>query len=1507
MRKFARYLALFLVLALLGGVFAIAAFADEPEAQAETTVGAYDEAAANVPEKFRSANIKATLGAAYTVNFATWVSEDAFLAGADPLGWYTTDADAKTAGSANYTPGLSDSTIGYTAPKEVGYVHLYTDVENNNSAGRLATPGVNNGKLQDYNSTQLVINLAGHTLTDTKGWTVNQGSASYTDSWYVVKNGTLIRKGGFYCRADGVVIYKNVVYDCTQGNLSELTADASCELFMFEDCEITLKANQYFTLGGNRTAPCQSYLVFKNTHLKQAGTPTTPLFNFSTSIYDYGRWYVIFDKDCVVERNSADWAIMKEGVTTSTRTIEVDGKEVKEEHQWSYRTFRHTYGIYFELGCELSAAAAPNYEMQYSYNYYSNNSELTTLKKDNGQSALPLTKSTQTVNTAGQYLEIAVVKPSATGIGYTMPVIDDKGNLVSIMTLTGTSIYDPSITNTNTITGTFNAEKFANKVASGEYIAADKFVAVENSKGLLTLVEFDGEGYVVYDDANDSYIKVDTLAGYNLVKFGDEEYFVAKAWTGTTVAGEDFDLDTLVCIDPATGDVVTDGYWYLYNADGSYTLLRTLEGLTDITVEGKIVYKSWQPDSNYSGILYAVWENEHDYKTGVAPKAWYQNADSTAGNYTTVLLNSHIGTDSNGTVYGVTGYIPGFVRLYQDVEILKANGQMVTGQTQKLIIDLGGKKLTMNQGIRVGGSSASHPDASLELRNGTVDYYNGQLQPRQDTALKFVDLTWNINISNFIYDSGCASIDFIGSTINLNASDAYMMLQLDTAKGVKKINFIDTDIIATKKRSYPVMQFTYGFNKDVVEYAEVFFDKDSSVNVPGIAPFFQTNRATSTDGNGNYGEFKTPSIINFEMGFSATANVFSGKFYETFINHSNHKYDLNNLNNYQYVTGDDDTRLKFNIVDGSETVTDWYAVGDGSGMVTLTDSFDATPYKIIEWGRAFGTTEERIANRTWTEAVFDEGNAGMIDGATLKFYDNAEIKSMSTFYDYDYTLDFNSFKVAYTNPNSLQFGMGDNSALTSNLSGAALARKIVIKNGSFEILSTWTPLQARPGTELYFEDLEIVAMQHILNDGGTTVVSFKNCVLKSNSGGNVASRAIGVADVDSEYIFDNTKLNNLKLLNFGGARANDVVVTVKNGTVFDNSQVMLSMVNNTTTGAAETPVKTVVLNISMDTVFTESYSMSKTSVSDSNNYLTVNYVDLNGETVDVSDYAMYFAGNVEHELLGKVDGFKLAPRPTVGNALLVNLTLATNFDVNFYGNEKVEGILYNGKALESAERTIQGTARDMYSVALPAHLAADDFTVIVLYSDGDKTFYLPLNYSVLTYAEKLMAEEGYDDAKTLAKSAIAYVKEAYKVANAEVAEYQLPEALRNFNSDVTPATAEGTLPEALTAAVASVQFKLESSVNLVIKIAGDYAGGTIKVNGVSYEAAAGSTVIVPLRAKALAGDITVTAGDDSAIFTLAGYVNSEAVQGSNMEALVEALYTYASYAKTYATNHPNLD
>ena len=212
---------------------------------------------------------------------------------------------------------------------------------------------------------------------------------------------------------------------------------------------------------------------------------------------------------------------------------------------------------------------------------------------------------------------------------------------------------------------------------------------------------------------------------------------------------------------------------------------------------------AWVPTDEYKGITYGVWLTEDDYLAGLAPTKWYTSEE---------LLTEHIGTmDTNGKEYYDPEFIPGYVHLYSDLSNLK--GQLVTGNDQKLRLNLGGHTLTMSKGLRVGGNDASHPEASLTIMYGTVNFIAGQIQPRRDSTF-IIESTVFIcqNQSADLFYGVCSDLILFKNSELSVTSGATFMLTYNTRAGESRSKFIfeSTDIyytgIAAKDSRFRIIQ-----------------------------------------------------------------------------------------------------------------------------------------------------------------------------------------------------------------------------------------------------------------------------------------------------------------------------------------------------------------------------------------------------------------------------------------------------------------------------------------------------------------------------------------------------------------------------------------------------------------------------------------------------------------------------------------------------------------------------
>ena len=158
MKKLAKPLILLLVVSLLAGAFIFSALAED--ASSTSAVGSYTQ-----PEG------SWTPGEDHTgIVFGVWAAEADFLAGEAPDYWYT---DGEFTGARIGTTDNNGTTYGVEGFIP-GYVHCFGDVTN-------STAQIPTGKVQ-----ALVINLAGKTLTNAKGFRIGGASGVFKDKLYFI-------------------------------------------------------------------------------------------------------------------------------------------------------------------------------------------------------------------------------------------------------------------------------------------------------------------------------------------------------------------------------------------------------------------------------------------------------------------------------------------------------------------------------------------------------------------------------------------------------------------------------------------------------------------------------------------------------------------------------------------------------------------------------------------------------------------------------------------------------------------------------------------------------------------------------------------------------------------------------------------------------------------------------------------------------------------------------------------------------------------------------------------------------------------------------------------------------------------------------------------------------------------------------------------------------------------------------------------------------------------------
>lgn len=273
----------------------------------------------------------------------------------------------------------------------------------------------------------------------------------------------------------------------------------------------------------------------------------------------------------------------------------------------------------------------------------------------------------------------------------------------------------------------------------------------------------------------------------------------------------------------------------------------------------------WEPTAEYEGITYGVWASEEDYFTKQPPTQWYTD-NLTSANIAT--------TDNNGTTYADPDFIPGYVHVYTDITI--AN-QIVTGQSQKLVINLGGHTVT-GYAFRVGGASGSHADASLIVKNGNWNYTTGQNFVREDATFILENVHWTISHgntgitqNNFFYTCNGDYVRFTNCTITAKHGYSFKLTASWADKGSARsqVIFENTDLIYEVAPEYifVVQESAYG---DCMW--DVIFDTDSSIQIDQNAKWIVLREYHNASNSTVHG-FSQLNTFTFEEGFTLSEDV----------------------------------------------------------------------------------------------------------------------------------------------------------------------------------------------------------------------------------------------------------------------------------------------------------------------------------------------------------------------------------------------------------------------------------------------------------------------------------------------------------------------------------------------------------------------------------------------------------------------------------------------------------
>ena len=279
-------------------------------------------------------------------------------------------------------------------------------------------------------------------------------------------------------------------------------------------------------------------------------------------------------------------------------------------------------------------------------------------------------------------------------------------------------------------------------------------------------------------------------------------------------------------------------------------------------------------------------------------------------------------------------------------------------------------------------------------------------------------------------------------------------------------------------------------------------------------------------------------------------------------------------------------------------------------------------------------------------------------------------------------------------------------------------------------------------------------------------------------------------------------------------------------------------------------------------------------------------------------------------------------------SLKANLTLFSDFTINFYipENTTVKSITIGDKTydLEKLTADVLHNNAIYYGFSqsgIRADKAIDKISYTVVYYDENlgETITVTEGYSVLDYANALLASNFTADSKRLLCAAMEYVLAAYEytLEEGQTVPAELTKFFTNANyiapTEVTVPTSttnEGNIADA----IVDARLNLSSELKLRFKLVADYSG-TLIINNQSYAVVDGKYqdadyIELNLRAYDLGDQIIAITSADGAIngtYDLAAYINSVAGTNTKLDNLLETLYTYCYEANLYKDAHPELD
>ncbi len=895
---------------------------------------------------------------------------------------------------------------------------------------------------------------------------------------------------------------------------------------------------------------------------------------------------------------------------------------------------------------------------------------------------------------------------------------------------------------------------------------------------------------------------------------------------------------------------------------------------------------AWTPDEAHKGITYGTWASEDDFLAGQPPKTW-----STDINLDTTVVGVK---DSNGLEYADPTYVPGYVHLFADLE--NKTAQVVSGHEQKIVINLAGHKIDDTKGFRVGGSSSTHVNASMTIKNGFWNYLSGQIQLRYD--VEFI-------VDNVVFDSSHTQIFYWASADFVTFRNCQFILRKDTHFGLaasyaqygaprSTLNFENTEIICVVPitRLFEAATSNYG-----VTCWDIRFDKDCSI-------VGKVNELILIDEKFIGGTIYKAQIQNiyFELGFSCTdTSILNGvALYRTTDNMGGE------VPNTHIKSSTEVGSIFYSalVLPGTTTPAkgELYAVSDGK-ITSLVDSIEGKElaYVILVEGARFKIAKIADPDENGATKITCTELQSIPEGATIVFladltYDptgstagQGRIHGLNRNIVFDLDGHTFAFDVRLQLEKSFTFMNGKIScenATTIPFYGSA-------KDETFTFINTDIVFAVAEGSDVYYL-FEVVNGDVVMN-GGSISAEYRVAFRFINGTENLLSLD-GVRIVAS-YVIDKTYSEGMNLK-----------VNVNNCNVeADCFFRLLGSFASANGDKAEIVIKNSA--IIGELVKADAVTAHAITVTVYDTYFSVT------PTVPTAAGSLVIPRG---QKLMMVEGADLPIAiKTLGAVIKANITLESVFGIQFFipkdttiTSITIGGVTYNVSELTNTV-VYDGVEYLLVTVEdiLPSN-AAEVIDIVIVYTEGELVNTLASGYSVLDYVKTVLSSDISFYVKEMLVAATEYIAASYQYSaktNIELdALRQSVTYLANLKENAT-AEDDDTSMSAVESAFKGAALDLGATNRIRFNL-NEAFSGTVSLGGTTYEVVSGKVgeltyIDLELAAYEMYNTvIEVTVGGATGTYSLAKYTyNTMNNDGATdlAKALVSAFYTYTKYANVY--------